>query len=302
MINDGYPSLADWISRDPDHETFIFRRFDRLVARNLLNLQSDLVAREQRLDRMDEESRQRKDVGLRLWETFLDELEGGGNQAYATKRRDLFDKLEQKMKEYRKLSPVRVLLSSDIRSLLQTEEALLRQSQIAQLSRPRHRPYSIFYDWFHGKELNHVRKHPVIRGQAEKILNSKQDLLALKSASDTDTISRFLQDNWPSRGKQFHPKHSTAHFKEKNVSWVVGIISTIAAAALLIGSIAVLNIVGNQNRRIGWIAGFTLLFALSVVLLTNAKRVEVFAATAAYVAVLVVFVSNNQVGSGPGSS
>ena len=39
------------------------------------------------------------------------------------------------------------------------------------------------------------------------------------------------------------------------------------------------------------IAGFTILFALSVGLLTSAKKAEIFASTAAYAAVLVVFVS-----------
>lgn len=30
---DGYPALAAWISHDPDNETFIFRKFDRLAAK-----------------------------------------------------------------------------------------------------------------------------------------------------------------------------------------------------------------------------------------------------------------------------
>jgi len=126
-------------------------------------------------------------------------------------------------------------------------------------------------------------------------LNSEQDLLALKAATDTDLVSRILQDHWPSRGKRYSPAHSTAHFHEKHVSWAVAAISTTIAAALLIGSIAILSKVSDSGRRVGWIAGFTLLFALSITILTNAKRVEIFAATAAYVAVLVVFVSGNQV-------
>jgi hypothetical protein len=127
------------------------------------------------------------------------------------------------------------------------------------------------------------------------VLDSEQDLLALKSAADTDLISRLLQDHWPSRGKLYNPAHSTSHFQEKHASWAVAAISSVVAAALLIGSIAILNKVSDSGRRIGWIGGFTLLFALSISLLTNARRVEIFAATAAYVAVLVVFVSNNQV-------
>ena len=42
---------------------------------------------------------------------------------------------------------------------------------------------------------------------------------------------------------------------------------------------------------------FTVLFAGSVGLLTAASRAEVFAATAAYAAVLVVFVSGNRPGA-----
>ncbi len=43
----------------------------------------------------------------------------------------------------------------------------------------------------------------------------------------------------------------------------------------------------------GLIAMFTLLFAGIIALVTNAKRGEIFGATAAYAAVLVVFVSGD---------
>lgn len=173
------------------------------------------------------------------------------------------------------------------------EKALLRQAQITQLSRPRSRPLSIFRDWFHGRSQPGMAK-PILVGASQKILENEQDLLAIKSATDTDLVSQLLQDHWPSRGKQFNSSHSTAHFEEKHVTRAVAAMSTIIAAGLLIGSIAILNKVSDPGRRIGWIAGITLLFALSITVLTNARRVEIFAARAAYVAVLVVFVSGNQ--------
>ena len=46
QLRDGYPALAKWIARDPDNETLIFRRFDRLAARNILHLQAQLIALE----------------------------------------------------------------------------------------------------------------------------------------------------------------------------------------------------------------------------------------------------------------
>jgi uncharacterized membrane protein YqjE len=74
---------------------------------------------------------------------------------------------------------------------------------------------------------------------------------------------------------------------------VVAVISVITSAALLVGVIVSLYIVHEPKSRLAMIAGFTALFAISVALMTNARRAEVFAATAAYAAVLVVFVSGN---------
>jgi len=75
--------------------------------------------------------------------------------------------------------------------------------------------------------------------------------------------------------------------------WAVAFISTVIAAILLIGAITSLYFVTNPGAKLGMISGFTILFAIGVGLLTNAKRSEIFAATAAYAAVLVVFVSGN---------
>jgi len=68
------------------------------------------------------------------------------------------------------------------------------------------------------------------------------------------------------------------------------------AAILLLGAIVTLRLLDQQNNaQLGVIATFTVLFAASVGVLTNARRAEVFASTAAYAAVLVVFVSTSSV-------
>lgn len=53
---DGYPSLADFIAQDPDHETFVFRRFKSLSARNILNLQGELIALEDDIAALEREA------------------------------------------------------------------------------------------------------------------------------------------------------------------------------------------------------------------------------------------------------
>jgi hypothetical protein len=72
---------------------------------------------------------------------------------------------------------------------------------------------------------------------------------------------------------------------------VVGATNILLAAGFLFGAIYNLHAVERGQTKLGLIAGYTTAFALCVVLVTNARRSEVFGACAAYAAVLVVFVS-----------
>lgn len=65
------------------------------------------------------------------------------------------------------------------------------------------------------------------------------------------------------------------------------------AALLLIGSILLLYYVQTPNARLGLVLAFIVLFAVGVSISTAATRDSIFASTAAYAAVLVVFVSGN---------
>lgn len=74
---------------------------------------------------------------------------------------------------------------------------------------------------------------------------------------------------------------STAYISERYISRIVAVISTTLAAGLLIGAVVTLYIVQNPNTRLWMIAGFTCAFSMAVALITNARRAEIFAATAA---------------------
>jgi hypothetical protein len=58
-------------------------------------------------------------------------------------------------------------------------------------------------------------------------------------------------------------------------------IAIILAAILLVGAVINLYLVQSNNVRLGLIGGYTSEFALSIGLLTNARRAELFASTAA---------------------
>jgi len=100
---DGYRAVAAWIARDPDNETFIYRRFDQLSARNLLYLQSELLALEKRLEKLDDETARSADMELkdsaRRWEVFARNAE---TRAEERTRMDIVVEIRAKIKEYRK--------------------------------------------------------------------------------------------------------------------------------------------------------------------------------------------------------
>lgn len=69
----------------------------------------------------------------------------------------------------------------------------------------------------------------------------------------------------------------------------------ILSGILLVGAMLCLSLVYDRDwpLRLGMVALFTSLFAILVGLLTNARRAKLFDSTAAYAAVLVVYVSGN---------
>lgn len=59
--SDGFPLVADKIASDADKTTTIYRRFDRLSARNLLLLQGELAELETLQNRYDAEDLKKRD-------------------------------------------------------------------------------------------------------------------------------------------------------------------------------------------------------------------------------------------------
>jgi len=70
-------------------------------------------------------------------------------------------------------------------------------------------------------------------------------------------------------------------YKDKSVLRVANILSSVISSTLLVGAILGLYFVKSNLIRLGIVAAFTQLFSLVLILITNARKVEVFAATAA---------------------
>lgn len=98
---DGFPSLANFIASDRDGTSTIFKRFNRLAARNLLTLQSELAELQAQLDEYDCEDREAgADAlqSLRNWEDYKTRNDKESD------RIKLLGKIRETLKEYSMLS------------------------------------------------------------------------------------------------------------------------------------------------------------------------------------------------------
>lgn len=127
----GYPSLAAFIASDQDKSTAIYRRFDRLSARNLLYLQSELVELEAQQDTFDAEdlrsttsTEERKST--RDWRILKEKANEPGNIREKERLR-LVEDIRNKIKEYSTIITGEPMLSSYTKSV---QEKLLFSSAL----------------------------------------------------------------------------------------------------------------------------------------------------------------------------
>jgi hypothetical protein len=106
--HDGYPALADFAAQDPDHETFVFRRFKALSARNLFNLQGELIKLEGDIATFEREVADSTDfaihVSMQSW-TILDAKSREPGRNLELKQKKLAAALDEKLKKYCEYSP-----------------------------------------------------------------------------------------------------------------------------------------------------------------------------------------------------
>ena len=92
------------------------------------------------------------------------------------------------------------------------------------------------------------------------------------------------------------------YLSPSRVEKLIGIIITAVVFVLLVAPVVLMYCLTSNHhndpkamfRAIGVLIVFTLLFSGAMSMLTKAKRHELFAAAAAYCAILVVFISNFQ--------
>ncbi|KAI1555880.1 hypothetical protein PtrSN002B_002686, partial [Pyrenophora tritici-repentis] len=191
--------------------------------------------------------------------------------------------------------------SADSRELVlrlgQPDKTLVLRAQIAKLHKPSDRLVKAYRYFLEVNGIRDSNDSPMnlLSGRAKDFLSCQpgsdtpdtSDLVALQKPPDYDFLSRTLRNHWSFRTKPSAERpDDTFQFEDKNIVRFVAVLSMVLAATLLVGAIVSLYFVRNEKVKLALIAIYTALFAASVKSCTDSKRAEVFAATAAYAAVL----------------
>lgn len=312
----GFGSLSSFIASSSEHSSKIYKRFDKLVARDLLYYQSELAELQATQDQYDKEdseiagttSAASWDVRDRCqdWKLFC-----SADQEKWKSRVEHAMKIRKTLKEYRKY----ILLKFRREIDGSAGKALVLEASLTRLGHPSKQSYEATSKVFHcgpdGAESVLIGSsstlYPLLSNHLHPV---DRDYIGFSQQHESDPLTYFLK-MYCSRLFAFNDsgnceirpidtmthavQPNIRHYSAQAIHFTVYFISTILAACLLFVPIYALFHVSRSKPKttMGLIAMFTILFATTIALVTNARRGEIFGATAAYAAVLVVFVSGD---------
>ncbi|CAD0084079.1 unnamed protein product [Aureobasidium vineae] len=305
---DGYRLFSDFISSDPLRSTTIFRRFDRLAMRNLLYLESELAALESEVERLDMDLIPETMINhLGDWTILKAEAE------YAEE--DTTENISEEEARKQELMIARMKLVKKIRvKVKEYHEALKLMNEILALERPEHddietngrifvQPDDDDYDPDHWQDK--AESHAIIQGAMSMHLceENRKDLCTLAPQVERDPFTRLVESKHQLRSMiKDKTTGMTSLSKWKRLNKVITWISVCVVVAWLVGAILGLFFWESNTGRLILLSVTTMGFAVSILWLTTARRHDVFASTAAYAAVLVVFIGSTLQGNGSQSA
>ncbi|KAI9685543.1 MAG: hypothetical protein M1822_004401 [Bathelium mastoideum] len=281
-VSSGYYGLAEFISTTP--EVAVFRKFGLLNMMNLLRLQAELQDMEQQFADVWMEDRDCDDPIRKLYRfdfRLMRKNADGGDSI----QHDLLVEIGNKLKEYN--------------SALQAVMAL------QQASPPNKLNLKSFRFWLENETMGNGFLSG-IEAAIWREANDEDFATVTSPSGGPDKFTEFLSGNFLSIYNALIGRHSTSERKHIDETFRLydpmklqrvgdGIVAALSAILPTI-AILVLYFVSKMIVRIGLIIVFTTVFAVSLALFTEAKKIEIFSATAAFAAVEVVFVGSTSVG------
>ncbi|EXJ74698.1 uncharacterized protein A1O5_01392 [Cladophialophora psammophila CBS 110553] len=285
----GYNEIAGWMGSYP--QLAIFRRFLILNARNLLCLQGEVVNCEHDLRVAIEDDRNADDPLRKQFEYDISAMKG----PHEHPRTGL---------QWTRTLEMRGLLKEYNTALLQFA-ALCR---LAPVNQPDLATLHELLEKSDGSEEPFLEAHEFETWDEENIT----DMTSVAGLyTDRDALSRFIDKMVKSVyhkhiGHKFHDPISVAeawagaakhkriiNYPDNYITTTIDTLSTILASALPTIAAFGIYLINNPMTRMAAIVACTLLFSTVLSLLARPKRVECYIASAAFAAVLVVFVGNS---------
>ncbi|PVI02231.1 hypothetical protein DM02DRAFT_653699 [Periconia macrospinosa] len=281
----GYPKLASLMGRSND--VAIFRRFNELNMLSLLSLQSELAA-----------------LREEFWsQCQADDLAGPP-----------FDKFSQNYETLRDVSGVKTEKQYEIllkirNGMKEYNELLLQVSQLSRVSKPLKEDLSFLHEWLGDPKggADFLAKNQ----NDESFLyekDTRHDLVTMSlyhnRAPEQDPFARLLRKkviHWyhicigqhlRNRTRIADEESNTVVYDESIVEKGANLVATVLSSVLPLVAIVILYRFQDTRLRIYIAVGITAAFALVLAMCTNARRVEIFAATATFAAVEVVFIGS----------
>ncbi|KAF2453250.1 hypothetical protein BDY21DRAFT_424661 [Lineolata rhizophorae] len=264
----GYPAFATFMGSSDD--TFAVRRFAKLHARSILLLQNEIVVLERQLRDMDEKIYQNESDPEKANQSSL-----------------LNDK---------KHHPVRITLLWQLTSMLERyDKMVLRYSMLK--SRPKAQKSTIrnLQGWLHNNE------HAIEKSEAEFFTEKGDDLIELVPGAKSmlrrvferlPTFKQWFRYREPRPGNydfEYEPD-GVIYFSNGCIEIFTFVIIMGMGLGMLLGPAWWLQKASSPDTRLFIISAFVPLFAVLLLLaLPTPKPFETLAATAAYAAVLMVF-------------
>ncbi|KAF2144253.1 uncharacterized protein K452DRAFT_223706 [Aplosporella prunicola CBS 121167] len=262
----------------PYTEVAIFRRFGSLNMINLLFLQAELVELE----------RKYKDI-------YLFDAKGAPGipaQPFSHNFKSLRE--SDKTTNHEQLD----MLKEIQLKLAAYNTALLHASKLSQLRKPEADDLRVLREW-----LVTTEGGPFLRVTENGTWDDERDLVTINpQLAEDEVIVPWFTNGFldiyhaffgsRSRSRKRVDEENILVYDDTHVERVNKIMITIIASILPTIAIIVLYAVKDTWRRVYIMIGFTAAFAFSLAIFTPARRLEIFASTAAFAAVEVVFIGS----------
>ncbi|KAI0551698.1 hypothetical protein F4679DRAFT_537667 [Xylaria curta] len=288
----GYRRLADYMSWHPS--AAIFERFRSANILNLLGLQAEISCLQDELIKTTAADEAQADEAVRKeyqydW-SALQDGEGGNSR-----QKELIMRLRKVLEEYNTALVHQITLGNqqnpsprDVRQLCQWIE----------------NPYGLASDlrgpgsrlWFSRQNGEYQVTDKLVLWQKSEGRDGFTQLLLRGLAKITCVLPYFhvQTSSFPASREVFPNPSPQKDFKTSSSTGAIisagDKLVTVISCLLITVPIIVLNYVASTSLRLVLIVLFTFVFSLTLAFMSDAKRKEIFAATAAFVAVQVVFV------------